>query len=70
MKTKMNHGVYTFFLSIGVGAREGTFDLAEYIDKPEWESLSLEEREKLLEEWLQDWAGNYIETWFAEDVAD
>lgn len=56
-------------LSIGYSnaSRESTFELSEY-----WETLSEEEKEKELEEILEDWANNYIETGYEiiDDIDD
>jgi hypothetical protein len=63
----MHYGRYAFFLSIHNGTIRESVDLREHIEQDKWETLSAEEQETLLRELLDEWASDYINSWFKED---
>lgn len=55
---------FKFNLSIGCSTAMETDEME--IDDEELKGLSEEEREKYIQDRLEEWASNYIEMWFEE----
>jgi hypothetical protein len=65
---KAHYGKYTFFLSIGIDKRTNSIDLKEYIEREEWEALSVEDQDTFLRELLEGWSYDYINIRYRPDL--